>query len=34
LGTFGFDFLRFGESRLVGKDLRWFVKGNLKRFDF
>jgi len=28
LGTFGFEFVRYGETRLGGKDLRWFVKGN------
>jgi len=28
LGTFGFEFFRFGKTRLGGKDLRWFVKGN------
>jgi len=28
LGTFGFEFFRFSETRLGGKDLRWFVKGN------
>jgi len=28
LGTFDFEFFRFGETRLGGKDLRWFVKGN------
>jgi len=28
LETFGFEFFRFGETRLGGKDLRWFVKGN------
>jgi len=28
LGTFGFEFFRFGKRRLGGKDLRWFVKGN------
>jgi len=28
LGTFGFEFFRFGETRFGGKDLRWFVKGN------
>jgi len=28
LGTFGFEFFRFGETSLGGKDLRWFVKGN------
>jgi len=28
LGTFGFEFFRYGETRLGGKDLRWFVKGN------
>jgi len=28
LGTFGFQFFRFSETRLGGKDLRWLVKGN------
>jgi len=28
LGTFGFEFFRFGKTRLGGKDLRRFVKGN------
>jgi len=28
MGTFGFEFFRFGETRLRGKDLRWFLKGN------
>jgi len=32
--TFGFEFFRFGEIRLGSKDLRWFVKGNYKIFDF
>jgi len=26
LRTFGFEFFRFGETRLGGKDLRWFAK--------
>jgi len=28
LGTFGFEFFWFGETRLGGKNLRWFEEGN------
>ena len=33
LGTFGFEFFRYGETRLGGKDLRWFVR-ELKNIRF
>jgi len=34
LETFGFEFFRFGETRLGGKDLRWFAKKRLKKIRF